>query len=153
MSEKCGNGSNNELAKSLGIAGTLVFVTALMKKLFKIPPAQNPKITATEILAGARFREQFSAIDITSKILERQREIGIPIDALESGAPNLYVKAKTIEIEEITSAILTKLTMRGALKPTQIRALGSNSGGPIVVQGGTTSVGEVISIPVTDNLG
>ena len=32
--ESCG-GSNNELLKALGIAGSLIFISQLMKRLFK----------------------------------------------------------------------------------------------------------------------
>jgi hypothetical protein len=144
--ESCG-GSNNELLKALGIAGTLVFVAQLMKRLFKVPPTPTPPITKEEILLGARFRKPFSAIDTASKIIERQKKLGIPIGPLPSGAENIYTKAKAVEIEEIYDAILTKLTMKGAVPPIKVVVTGGNAGGPITAVGSTVEIGDVTAIP------
>jgi len=130
--ESCG-GSNNELLKALGIAGSLIFISQLMKRLFKIP--------------GAQFREGLSAIDIASKIIERKKELGIGIGPLQSGGPNIDLAMETIRVEEITNAILTKMKIEGAFAPgTPITATGGNAGGPIVVQGVTTQPTKVVGI-------
>ncbi len=145
MAEGCG-GSNNELAKALGIAGTLVFISQLIKRLFKVPSGVTP-IDKNSILIGAQFREGLSAIDIASKIIERKKEIGISTLALDSGAANIDLKMEVIRVEEITNAILTKMRIEGAIAPgTPITATGGNAGGPIVVQGLTTNSTKVVGI-------
>ncbi len=145
MAEGCG-GSNNEIGKALGIAGTLVFISQLIKRLFKVPSGVTP-IGKNEILIGAQFREGLSAIDIASKIIERKKEIGVGIGALPSGASNIDLKMEAIRVEEITNAILTKMRIEGAIAPgTPITATGGNAGGPIVVQGLTTNSTKVVGI-------
>ena len=75
--ESCG-GSNNELAKAAGIAGTLVAIAAILKRAFKVQKKLTP-INKEEILLGMQFREGLSAIDIASRIIERKKQIGIDI--------------------------------------------------------------------------
>jgi hypothetical protein len=143
--ESCG-GSNNELLKALGIAGSLIFISQLMKRLFKIPSGVTP-ISKEEILIGAQFREGLSAIDIASKIIERKKELGIDIGPLQSGAANIDLAMETIRVEETVNAILTKMKIEGAIAPgTPITATGGNAGGPIVVQGLTTNSTKVVGI-------
>lgn len=143
--ESCG-GSNNELLKALGIAGTLVFISQILKRLFKVPSGLTP-IGKEEIFIGAQFREGLSAIDIASKIIERKKEIGIDIGPLQSGSNNIDLQMEVIRIEEITNAILTKMKIEGAISPgTPITATGGNAGGPIVVQGLTTAFTKVVGI-------
>jgi len=145
MAEGCG-GSNNELLKSLGIAGTLVFISQLIKRLFKVPSGVTP-IDKNSILIGGQFREGLSSIDIASKIIERKKEIGVGIGPLDSGAANIDLQMETIRVEEITNAILTKMRIEGAIPPgTPVTATGGNAGGPIVVQGLTTNSTKVIGI-------
>lgn len=71
--EACG-GSNKELAKAAGIAGTLVAIAAVLKRAFKVQKKLTP-ISKEELLLGAQFREGLSAIDIASKIIERKKKL------------------------------------------------------------------------------
>ena len=143
--ESCG-GSNNELLKALGIAGSLIFISQLMKRLFKIPSGVTP-ISKEEILFGAQFREGLSAIDIASKIIERKKELGIDIGPLQSGGPNIDLAMETIRVEEITNAILTKMKNRGCYCTWNTNNCHrGNAGGPIVVQGATTQPTKVVGI-------
>jgi len=145
MAEGCG-GSNNEIAKALGVAGTLVFVSQLIKRLFKIPSGVTP-IDKNSILIGAQFREGLSAIDIASKIIERKKEIGISTLALDSGLANIDLKMEVIRVEEITNAILTKMRIEGAMAPgTPLIATGASVGGTVTVKGLTTDSTKVVAI-------
>lgn len=135
--ESCG-GSNNELAKAAGIAGTLVAIAAILKRAFKVQKKLIP-LNKEEILLGVQFREGLSAIDVASKIIERKKEIGIDIGPLPSGSENIDLKMEVIRIEEIINAIKTKMKVEAAFPPgVPITATGGNAGGPIVVQGVTT---------------
>ena len=135
--ESCG-GSNNELAKAAGIAGTLVAIAAILKRAFKVQKKLTP-LNKEEILIGVQFREGLSAIDVASKIIERKKEIGIDIGPLPSGAENKDLMMEVIRIEEIINAIKTKMKVEAAFPlGVPITATGGNAGGPIVVQGATT---------------
>lgn len=135
--ESCG-GSNNELAKAAGIAGTLVAIAAILKRAFKVQKKLIP-LNKEEILLGVQFREGLSAIDVASKIIERKKEIGIGIGPLPSGSENIDLQMEVIRIEEIINAIKTKMKVEAAFPPgVPITATGGNAGGPIVVQGATT---------------
>jgi hypothetical protein len=143
--ESCG-GSNNELAKAAGIAGTLVAVALILKRAFKIPK-KLPPISKEEILLGVKFRDGLSAIDIASRIIERKKEAGIDIGPLPSGADNVDLMMEVIRIEEIVNALLTKMKVEGAVAPgIPVTATGGNAGGPIVVQGATTQSAKVEGI-------
>jgi len=143
--EGCG-GSNNDLLKGLGIAGSLAIIAGILKRVFKIPTRLKP-ISKEEILLGAQFREGLSAIDIASKIIERKKEIGINIGPLPSGARNIDLQMEVIRVEEITNAILTKMKIEGAMAPgVPVTATGGNAGGPIVVQGLTTNSAKIVGI-------
>jgi hypothetical protein len=140
--ESCG-GSNNELAKAAGIAGTLVAIAAILKRAFKVQKKLTP-LNKEEILIGVQFREGLSAIDVASKIIERKKEIGIDIGPLPSGAENKDLMMEVIRIEEIINAIKTKMKVEAAFPPGVPKtATGGNAGGPIVVQGATTQAVKV----------
>ena len=140
--ESCG-GSNNELAKAAGIAGTLVAIAAILKRAFKVQKKLIP-LSKEEILLGVQFREGLSAIDVASKIIERKKEIGIGIGPLASGSENIDLQMEVIRIEEIINAIKTKMKVEAAFPPgVPITATGGNAGGPIVVQGATTQAVKV----------
>jgi hypothetical protein len=140
--ESCG-GSNNELAKAAGIAGTLVSIALILKRAFKVQKKLIP-LNKEEILLGVQFREGLSAIDVASKIIERKKEIGIGIGPLPSGSENIDLQMEVIRIEEIINAIKTKMKVEAAFPPgVPITATGGNAGGPIVVQGATTQAVKV----------
>jgi hypothetical protein len=141
-SESCG-GNKKENLKSLGIAGTLAVVAAIIKRAFKTPKTPQ-SLSKQEILLGAKFREGLSAIDIASKIIARKKEIGVGIGPLPSGAQNIDLQMEAIRVEEIVNAILTKMKIEGAIPPgIPIQATGGNAGGPIVVVGTTIDSAKV----------
>ena len=104
--ESCG-GSNNELAKAAGIVGTLVAITAILKRAFKVQKKLIP-LNKEEILLGVQLREGLSSIDLASRIIERKKALGIDIGPLPSGAENIDLMMEVIRIEEIVDAIKIK---------------------------------------------
>lgn len=144
-SEGC-NSNKSDIYKNIGIAGALVTVALLLKKLFKTPK-KLPPITKEEILLGVKFREGLSAIDIASKIIARKKEIGVNATPLPSGAENIDLKMEVIRIEEIVNALLTKLKVEGVIAPgVPVTVTGANGGGPMVSQGATTQIAKVEGI-------
>ncbi len=126
--------------KNSGVVGAIKTIIAILKGSLTSNTPLQPIPTAT-ILAGAPFREGISSIDIASKIIQRKKDLGIPIGPLPSGGDNLDLMMETIRVEEITNAILTKLKIEVAIPPgISVTASGGNAGGPIVVQGITTSI-------------
>ena len=126
--------------KNSGVFGAIKTMFSIVKGwLSSNTPLQN--IPTATILAGAPFREGLSSIDIASKIIQRKKDLGIPIGPLPSGGDNLDLMMETMRVEEIINAILTKLKVEVAIPPgISVTATGGNAGGPIVVQGVTTSI-------------
>ena len=121
-------------------SGIFKTIAGLFKNAFKVPETLKP-IPKEQILAGVKFREGLSAIEIASRIIERKKEIGIDIAPLPSGAENIDLKMEVIRVEEIINALLTSAKIEVAIPPgTQITAGGANAGGPIIVQGTTVSI-------------
>ena len=129
--------SKNNNKGSLGAIQTIV--NLLKSALSSNTPLAT--VPTAQILAGAQYREGLSSIDIASKIIQRKKDIGIPLGPLGSGAQNLDLKMETIRVEEITNAILTKMKVEVAIPPgINLTTTGGNAGGPIVVQGMTTQL-------------
>ena len=132
--------NNSNSARSQGVLGAISTVTNLLKNAFN-PSTPLQPVASAQILAGAQFREGLSAIDIASKIIQRKKDLEIPIGPLPSGGDNLDLMMETIRVEEIVNALLTKMKVEVAIPPgTSLTATGGNAGGPIVVQGITTQI-------------
>ena len=56
-------------------SGIFKTIAGLFKNAFKVPETLKP-IPKEQILAGVKFREGLSAIEIASRIIERKKEIG-----------------------------------------------------------------------------
>tara|TARA_R110000824_G_scaffold373665_4_gene564079 strand:+ start:4639 stop:5031 length:393 start_codon:yes stop_codon:yes gene_type:complete len=120
--------------------GAIKAIMGLLENSFS-PSMPLKQVSKEQILLGSKSREGLSAIDIASKIINRKKQAGIPIGPLPSGAQNLDLIMETIRVEEIVNALLTKAKIEVAVAPgTNLTASGGNAGGPIVVQGMTTSI-------------
>jgi hypothetical protein len=103
----------------------------------KIP---TPPIPSPLILAGARTKSGLSAKEITRDVLIRCQEVGIPIGALPSGADPLWEKQMYLMVEVILEHLIKNAKITVVLDPgIPITAAGANAGGPVVVQGSTTT--------------
>ena len=132
--------------KNSGAIGAIKTIIAILKgSLSSKTPLQT--IPTATILAGAPFREGLSSIDIASKIIQRKKDLGIPLGPLPSGGDNLDLMMETIRVEEITNAILTKLKVEVAIPPgVPITAAGMAGPIPCAVQGATTGIMKGIGI-------
>ncbi len=122
------------------ITGSIKAISGILSNSLdpKIPLKQIPK---GQILAGTKFRSGLSAIDIASRIIQRKKELGVPITPYPSGGANIDLIMETIRVEEIVKALLTEAKIETAGPPgTNVTASGGNVGGPIVVQGMTVDI-------------
>jgi len=107
-----------------------------------------PSIPATPIpppllLLGANTRSGLSARNVAARIISRQSDAGAPVGANNDGTPNVYEAMEVIRMEEIINALITEAKIEIIIPPgTPITGVGGNVGGPVVVQGATTSYGK-----------
>ena len=131
-----GNFSKDDLKKLGSIATVIGLIIAAFKLKFK-PQVPLP---SPLIYFGGKLRQGLSSQQIASRIISRQQEAGAPVGGLPDGSDNVSERMEAIRMEEITNALLTEAKFDIAIPPgTPISAVGANAGGPIVVQGATTS--------------
>lgn len=108
--------------------------------LFKIPQVKSRTMPSPIILASST-RPGLSPSLIASRIIERQKEAGIPVGSLPSGKPSPDEIMEKIRIEEIVKALTSEAKIDVAIKPgTTLQATGGNAGGPVVVVGSTLGI-------------
>ena len=140
MGCKESSSSSSSKKNNKGSLGAIQTIVNLLKSALS---SNTPLATVptAQILAGAQYREGLSSIDIASKIIQRKKDIGIPLGPLGSGAQNLDLMMETIRVEEITNAILTKMKVEVAIPPgINLTATGGKAAGTVVVQGMTTQL-------------
>ena len=120
--------------------GAIKSIMGIIENSFS-PAMPLSSISKEQILIGVKSREGLSAIEIASKIINRKKQAGIPIGPLPSGSQNLDLIMETIRVEEIINALLTKAKIEVSAAPgTNVSVTGGNGGGPMLSQGGTTSI-------------
>ncbi len=123
---------DDSLNKSEEIANFLLF----MLEEDRVP---IPRLTIGQILF-AKTRPGLNAELLTSSIISRFGEAGIPAGVLADGTPNVMEQYTKVFVEEIVDAIQNQMRVdvvidQGAL----LSANGGNAGGPIVVVGSTVA--------------
>jgi hypothetical protein len=97
------------------------------------------KLTTPEILA-TKIRSGLDSEILSSSIINRFKEIGIPNGQLESGQPNVMEMFVKVLSEEIVNAIQNDMRIDVAVNAgINLIANGVNSAGPVTVQGKTIS--------------
>ena len=95
-----------------------------------------PPIPTPLILVGVPRRTGLSPTKISSKIIARKAEAGLPVGALPSGAINPEEKMWRIAIEEIVKAFQQDALISIAIPPgLTIQAAGISPAGPVTVVG------------------
>lgn len=103
--------------------------------------APSPTIPSIAILGSAR-REGLSAIKTTYNILQRKKELGLPVGDYEDGSPNENDLLIYAIVSEVFKALQEDAKISVAIAPgTQLLATGANAGGPIEVFGATQGIG------------
>jgi hypothetical protein len=123
---------NEELNVSEEIANFLLF-------LLNEDRVQLPKLSIPQMLL-AKGRPGLSAEILSSSIISRFPEAGIPTGPLEGGADNVMENFVKIFCEEVVDAIQSDMrvdvvTDAGAT----VTASGGNAGGPVVCVGATVA--------------
>lgn len=131
-----GQFNTDELKKLGGITTIIGLIIGAFKLKFKPSTPLPPPL----IYVGAQTRQGLSSQQIASRIISRQQEAGAPVGTLPDGSDNVSERMEKIRIEEITNAILTESKMDIVIPPgIPITGIGSNAGGPVVIQGATTN--------------
>ena len=100
---------------------------------------QLPKLSIPQILL-AKQRPGLSSEILSSSIISRFPEAGIPTGPLVGGAANVMENLVKIMMEEIVEAIQNDLRVDVVIDPgAAVTASGGNSGGPVVAIGATTA--------------
>lgn len=124
------------------IANTInTAISSLRPPVTPIPPI----LLLCEILD----RPGLSAISLTSAIISRFPEIGIPTGVNVDGSENLINKYTKVVVEEIIKEFQNHAVINCAIEPGSINftGMGGNAGGPVAVNGtntAPTSVGGII---------
>jgi len=127
------------------VSAIILLIRTLLNKL-EVPDTPAPQIPSPLILASAR-KPGLSATKITSRIIERQNEAGIPSGALPDGTISPDEVMETIRVEEIIKGILEDMKITVVIQPgVQVTATGTSPLGPVQVVGTTISLGEGYAI-------
>jgi hypothetical protein len=98
---------------------------------------QLPKLSIKQILL-AKTRPGLNAEILTSSVVARFPEIGIPTGPLIGGTPNVMEKYTSVLCEEIVEAIQSDMRVDVVTDPgATVSASGGNAGGPVVTIGAT----------------
>ncbi len=123
---------NNNLNKSEEIADFLLFMLNENRVTL-------PKLSIPELLM-AKTRPGLSAEILSSSIISRFGEIGIPSGALAGGHPNVMENFVKVISEEIVGTIQNDMRVDVAIDSGAIvNANGANAGGPVSVVGTTVA--------------
>lgn len=98
-----------------------------------------PSLSIPELLM-AKIRPGLSAEILTSTIISRFEEIGIPSGPLLNGHTNVMEQYTKVIMEEIVSAIQNDMRIDVATDPgASVTATGANAGGPLTAVGATVA--------------
>lgn len=98
-----------------------------------------PKLSIPKILM-AKTRPGLSAEILSSSVISRFPEIGIPTGPLEGGSPNVMEQYTKALIEEIVDAIQQDMRIDVVTDAGQtVSAAGGNAGGPVTCAGATVA--------------
>jgi hypothetical protein len=115
----------------------------IVMSAFNMPSTPLTPIPPPLLLTGSNTRSGLSARNIASRIISRQSEAGAPVGAMIDGSRNISEAMEVIRVEEIVNALLTEAKIEIIVPPgVPVTAVGANAGGPVVVQGATTSFGQ-----------
>lgn len=118
-------------------------VLEVVLSAFNMPTTPMTPIPPPLLLVGANARSGLSARNIASRIISRQSEAGAPVGPMADGSKNVSEAMEVIRIEEIINALITEAKIEIIVPPgVPIVGVGGNAGGPVVVQGATTSYGQ-----------
>jgi hypothetical protein len=119
--------------------GSITSIISGFDKILKLTTVGTAQQIPTPlILVGAPRRPGLSATKISSRIISRKSEAGLPVGVLPSGAVNPDEVMWRIAIEELIKAIHEDAVVNVAIPPgTTLSAAGIGPSGPVSVFGST----------------
>jgi len=108
-------------------------------KILKLSSIGGPPPVPTPlILVGVPQRQGLSPTKISTRIIARKAEAGLPVGALPSGGASPDEIMERIRIEEIVKAIQQEMIISVAIPPgITLTAAGISPSGPVTVFGST----------------
>ncbi len=124
---------------------SIASIVKMLKTLGKSNFGSEPplKVPPPLVLVGGKLKPGMSARNLAAKTISKLEQQGIPMtDDIFGGEQNLFSLSILTMSEEIISELHTNARVDSAIAPgsIQITAVGGNAGGPVVVQGGNTSI-------------
>lgn len=105
-----------------------------------------PRLSLKQILT-AKARPGLSSDILSSSIISRFPEIGIPNGPLVGGSPNVMENFVKVLCEEIIDSIQNEMRVDVAVDPgATLTAAGGNAGGPVTVVGATVAPHSAVGI-------
>lgn len=105
-----------------------------------------PRLSLKQILT-AKARPGLSSDILSSSIISRFPEIGIPNGPLVGGATNVMENFVKVLCEEIIDSIQNEMRVDVAVDPgATLTAAGGNAGGPVTVVGATVAPHSAVGI-------
>ena len=116
---------------------TISSVTSAINKLFDTQKAKAMELPAILLRAVAMQRPGVSAQDIASKVIERNKQIGIPTGENPDGTPNLINMYTYNIVKSVVEALKEDGVIQVSIPANSIiiQATGGNAGGPVTVVG------------------
>lgn len=122
----------------LKMLGDINVISDLIDIFFITQTEPQTKLPSPLVYNGSVLRSGLSSQKIASRIISRQRELGIPTGDLPDGSLNISEQMEIIRIEEILNALLTEAKIQIVLPP----GVGIN-----------TTMGPGMTIDFTDGFG
>ena len=116
---------------------TISSVTSAINKLVDTQKAKAMELPAILLRAVAMQRPGISAQDIASKVIERNKQIGIPTGDNQDGTQNLVNMYTYNIVKSVVEALKEDGVIQVSIPANSIiiQATGGNAGGPVTVVG------------------
>lgn len=127
--------------------GSISNIIQIVLASFKFTQQPSTPLPPPLIMVGGSLRTGMSAKQLASRVISRQSEAGAPVGDIWGDGENVMEGIITIMSEEVVNMIQTEAKVDVVVPPgIPLTAAGGNAGGPIVVQGYTTSYKEANGI-------
>lgn len=113
-------------------------VLSVLTNAFKIPKEPARDLPPPLILTGAKLRPGLSSSEISSRIISRMSEAGLPVGDVFGDGPNTTEALMVIIIEEIINSVLTEARIDIVIPTGGIRVTTTgvgNMGAPVLSSG------------------
>lgn len=118
-------------------------ITQLLEQInnFLKPPKTKAIDVPPYLILNSKERPGLSPLKTTQSILEKKKELGLPVGTYEDGTPNYDDIMIRQMVTEVFKSLLEDAKITVVIPPgTQLTASGANAGGPVVSQGVTVTI-------------